>query len=40
MGPHTQTEGIVGEEEQKFSSAGSIEEVVPARNAGADLQPR
>src|SRR5580704_2106454 len=37
MGPHTQTEGIVGEEERKFSSLGSIEEVVPARNAGAEF---
>ena len=37
MGPHTQVEGIVGEEERKFSSAGSVEEVVPARNAGADF---
>ncbi|MGC2446292.1 MAG: hypothetical protein WA477_01520, partial [Candidatus Sulfotelmatobacter sp.] len=37
MGPHTQIEGIVGDEERKFSSAGSIEEVVPARNAGADF---
>ncbi len=37
MGPHTQTEGIVGEEERKFLSVGSIEEVVPARNAGAEF---
>ncbi len=37
MGPHTQVEGIVGEEERRFSSAGNIEEVVPARSAGADF---
>ncbi len=37
MGPHTQIEGIVGEEERKFSIAASIEEVVPARNAGAEF---
>src|SRR5215469_12898016 len=37
MGPHTQVEGIVGEEERKFSTAGSAEEVVPARNAGAEF---
>ena len=37
MGPHTQVEGIVGEEERKFSTASSAEEVVPVRNAGAEF---
>jgi len=37
MGPHTQVEGIVGEEERKFSTAGSAEEVIPVRNAGAEF---
>ena len=37
MGPHTQVEGIVGEEERKFSTASNAEEVVPVRHAGADF---
>ena len=37
MVPHTQVEGIVGEEERKFSTAASAEEVVPLRNAGAEF---
>jgi cyclic beta-1,2-glucan synthetase len=37
MGPHTQVEGIVGEEERKFSTASNAEEVVPVRHAGSDF---
>ncbi len=37
MGPHTQTEGIIGEEERKFASAANIHEVVPVRNAAAEF---
>src|SRR5271166_4698516 len=37
MGPHTQTDGIIGEEERKFSSASKVEEVLPVRNAGAEF---
>jgi len=38
MGPHTQTEGIIGEEERKFSAVRiQKEEVVPVTNAAAEL---
>src|SRR5215467_6173431 len=38
MGPHTQTEGIIGEEERKFSAVRiQKEEVLPVRNATAEL---
>ena len=38
MGPHTQTEGIIGEEERKFSAVRiQKEEVLPVRDAAAEL---
>ncbi len=37
MGLHTETEGIIGEEERKFLSARNESEVLPVRNAAAEL---
>src|SRR5215469_11208751 len=37
MGLHTETEGIIGEEERKFLSDRKEAEVQPVRNAAADL---
>jgi len=37
MGPHTQTEGIVTEEERRFSSAPTTQEVVPVRNVAGEF---
>ena len=37
MGLHTETEGIIGEEERKFLSDRKDAEVQPVRNAAADL---
>jgi len=37
MGLHTETEGILGDEERKFLSARKEEEVLPVRNAATEL---
>ncbi|MBZ5688459.1 MAG: glycosyl transferase [Acidobacteriia bacterium] len=37
MGLHTETEGIIGDEERKFLSARKEEEVLPVRNAATEL---
>ena len=37
MVPHTQTEGIVTEEERKFSSAPTVQEVTPVRNLAGEF---
>src|SRR3954464_5237563 len=37
MGLHTETEGIIGDEERKFLSARNEAEVLPVRNAGSEL---
>ncbi len=37
MGLHTETEGIIGEEERKFLSGRKEEEVQPVRNAATEL---
>ena len=37
MVPHTQTEGIVTEEERKFSSAPTVQEVAPVRNLAGEF---
>ena len=37
MGPHTQVEGIVTDEERKFSADVKVEEVVPVRNAAGEF---
>ena len=40
MGLHTETEGIIGEEERKFLSDRKEAEVQPVRHAAADLAAR
>src|SRR3954471_2609821 len=37
MGLHTETEGIIGDEERKFLTARNEAEVLPVRNAGSEL---
>ncbi len=37
MGLHTETEGILGDEERKFLSTRKEEEVLPVRNAATEL---
>jgi len=37
MGPHTQIEGIVTDEERKFSSAPTLQEVAPVRNIAGEF---
>src|SRR5580765_340663 len=37
MGLHTETEGILGDEERKFLSVRKEEEVLPVRNAATEL---
>jgi cyclic beta-1,2-glucan synthetase len=37
MGLHTETEGIIGDEERKFLSTRKEEEVLPVRNAATEL---